>query len=163
MFLTLLSPLQACGSPTFPSRGVSPCACAPSSSSTSSGRNYGAKFPRAAATPGVPPSSGTLCTVLDFKAVVNHRGLQGAQGKQGRNVTGKGDERKNRQGPKRAGHKYFLTLHQVKTEDLERSWRNQLGVCIALSLSIVQELFLWIKIRNCPVKKDLLSEGRSPI
>lgn len=75
----------------------------------------------------------------------------------------KGMKGKNRQGPKQAGHKYFLTLHRVKTEDLERSWRNQLGVCIALGLSIVQKPFLWIKIRNCPVEKDLLSEGRSPI
>lgn len=122
----LLSPLQAWGIPKFPCHEVSP-----SSSSTSSGRNSGAEFPGAAATPGVPPSSGTLCTLLVLNAVVNHRGLQG---KQRRNVTGKWDESKSGQAPKQISHKYFLTLHRVKTEDLERSWRNQLGVCIARSL-----------------------------
>lgn len=157
-FLTLLSPLQAWRIPRFPCHGISPRACAPSSSSTSSGRNCGAEFPGAAATPGVPPSSGTLCTLLLFNAVVNHRGLQG---KQGRNVTGKGDERKSRQAPKQVSHKYFLTLHRVKTEDLERSWRNQLGVCIALSSKSSGGFFLWIKIWNFPVEKDLSSEGKS--
>lgn len=65
-------------------------------------------------------------------------------------------ERKSRQ-PQNIN---ISSLCSVKTEHLERTWRNQLGACIALSLSIIQEGFLWIKEGILPWRRISALKGK---
>lgn len=73
-------------------------------------------------------------------------------------MKGETDKTKN----KRAVNILF-GLHKPKTEGLIMSWRNQRGVCIAVSYMDSSVGFSWLKLWNSPTspQKVLLSEGKS--